>query len=382
MTPDRTIVRPPTQGLPLRWWVLVPILAVSACATVGPANVELPPLDLPDSVIDVPDIDTMALSPAMEAFLDRYILEYKNLDTRARLLTLSVVSRGVLGFEYEETSTLTAAQAFERRSGNCVSHANMVVALARRAGLDAKFQEIIIQPEWSSRDDTVLVNKHVNVALSSPRTTYHIDVSGRETRPDSQRRIVSDRDARAMYFNNLGALALVENDLPRAYAYIKKSIETSPRVADSWVNLGVVMSRNRQLDDAELAHRTALQIDWRQYSAMNNLYSIYRYQGRTEEADKLKKKVDAYRRKNPYYLLRRSNDALKRSEPEQAIKLLQRAIKIKTDDHRLHFAMAKAQYLSGNLPAAERSLRLAREQVPPELAALYTKPLDQLVTDP
>lgn len=361
------------------WVVVLVAMMLSACASVRPVKVVPPALNSPDAVVQIADVDVLAVSPEMDAFLERYILRYQNLDTRLRLLTLAVVISGVLGFEYDDTSTLTAAETFSRRSGNCISHANMLIALARRAGLDARYQEVVIEPEWTSRDDTVLINKHINVVLASPQNSYHVDVSGREVRPDSRRRILSDRDGKAMYFNNLGAVALIENDLPMAYGYMLKAIESSPQVADSWINLGVVFSRNKQFNEAELSLKTALQIDTNEYSAMNNLYGIYLHLKKFDEAEELKRRVDNYRRKNPYYLLMLSNEALDQSRFEDSTSLLKRAIKLKEDDHQLHFAMAKAQYLSGNTVAAESSLRRARELAPDDKIAEYSMSLDELM---
>lgn len=362
-------------GQSVAWVILSCAMLLAGCASVGPVQVTPPALHPPGVVAQIADVDVLAVSPEMDAFLERHILPHRSLERRLYLLTLGVMSKGVLGFEYDETSTLTAAEAFSRRSGNCISHASMLIALARRAGLNAHYQEVAIQPEWSSREDTVLINKHIDVLVGGAHVSLHVDISGRATDPKAHRRMLSDADGKAIYFNNLGAVKLVENDLPAAYGYILRAIESSPQVPDSWVNLGVVFRRNNQLAEAELSHRTALRIDPNEISAMNNLYGIYLHQKRFDEAEKLQRKVDRHRRRNPYYLLMLSNEALDQSRLEDSVRLLKRATRLKGDDHQLYFALARAQYRLGDRAAAERSLLRARDLAPEE----YGLSLDQLM---
>ena len=157
-------------------FLLVGILMLSACATQRPVDTPTPPPLLNSGPeIQVANVDVLEVTPEMEAFLERYILPYSNLETRLNLLTLAVTSSGVLGFYYDEARTLTAAQAFNTRSGNCIGFANMMIALAREAGLEADYQEVFRRPEWTSREDTLLLIKHINVVVSSPRYSYVVD---------------------------------------------------------------------------------------------------------------------------------------------------------------------------------------------------------------
>lgn len=355
------------------------MLLMTACVSQRPINKPPPPLRNAGPEVQIDDVDVLAVSPAMDAFLERYILPYRNLDTRAYLLTLAVTNSGVLGFYYDEGRTVTAEQAFETRSGNCIGFANMLVAMARRSGLKANYQEVFVQPEWSSHEDTLLLTKHINVVIGSPHRSYVIDVSGQRFRPKARKRILSDPEAKALYFSNIGVDALFENELGTAYAYMTKAIDVAPRMAGPWVNLGVIFGRNEQLDEAERAQQTALQINANEYSAMSNLYEVYLAQEDLVAAEQLQKKVERYRQKNPYYLLKLSDQALEQANFEESSSLLKRAIKKKEDEHMLHFALAKTQYLSGHKAAAQSSLDRARELAPEDMLAYYARPLQELV---
>jgi len=361
--------------------LLACMFLTGACASLQLANLQPPPLRHAGPEIQIADVDVLAVTPEMDQFLQRYILPYPNAHTKIQLLYQTALPSGVLDFDYDESVTMTAAEAFETHSGNCVGFSNMMIALARRAGMNAYYQEIIKQPEWSLYEDTLFLSKHVNVVVETPTRNYVLDVSGLQYGPRARQQIVDDSYAKAFYFNNLGVNALLENNLPLAYAYMKKAIAVEPKATDSWVNLGVVLSRNDQLDDAITALQTALKIDSTQISAMNNLYEAYAKRGDQEAAEKLQARVERYRRDNPYYLLYQSELAVESERLEESFKLLKRAIKKKEDDHILYFALSKTQYYSGDKTAAEKSLERARELAPQDIKDYYARPLSELIAE-
>ena len=361
--------------------LLLCALMLGACASQQSKRPTPPPLLNYGPEVQVADVDVLAISPEMIEFVERYILKYSDMHTRQFLLMSAVSHNGVLGFDYDASLTLTAKESFERRSGNCIGFANMMIALARRAGLKAEYQEVLRRPEWSSHEDTVLLIKHINVLLYSPGYTYVVDVSGIKMNPNMRRRVIKDKQAKALYLNNFGAEALLEDELPKAHAYLSSAIDTEPLITDPWVNLGVVFGRNDQLDDAAMALERALEIDISEHAAMSNLYEVYLAQEDLEAAEVLQAKVEKYRNSNPYYLLKLSDEALAQAKFEESISLLQRAIRKKKDDHQLHFALAKTQYLSGEITAAEGSLVRARKLAPQDMLTYYDQPLDVLLAE-
>jgi Tfp pilus assembly protein PilF len=368
-----------------RYWrtglALLAILWLPGCATQRPANLEPPPLHTSEPVVSVADVDVLAVSPEMEAFLERYILPYPSTHTRMTLLMDAVSGNGVLGFDYDDAYTLTSVDAFNIRAGNCIGFANMLVALARRAGIKAQYQEVLRGPEWSTREETVLLVKHINVILDGAGYTYVMDVSGLSISPTARRRVISDSYAKALYFNNFGADALIRNDLPTAHAYLSRAIETEPLLTDSWINIGVVLGRNGQLADAETVLLKALEIDANEYTALSNLYEVYITRENFAAAAALEGRVQRYRQRNPYYLLQLSEEALLQGDTQEALQLIQRAVRKKDNDHQLYFALARTQYVAGQVEAAQASLARARELAPASMGEYYRRPLDELVAE-
>ena len=356
-------------------------LTLGACTSQQSKRSAIPPLRIYGQVEQAPDVDILAVTPEMEVFLEQYVLPYRDARTRFNMLTLAVVSSGVLGFHYNETRTLTASEAFETRSGNCIGFANLMVALARKSGLTAKYQEVRRMAEWSSRADTLLLVKHINVVISGPGFSYVVDVSGLNFRSEAPTRLVSDAYAKTLFYNNIGAEALLKNELPTAWGYLAAATRFRSGASDPWSNLGVVYNRNGQVRDAETAYREAIRINSRDYSAMNNLYELYLTEENLPAAEQLAHKVDQYRRKNPYYLMKLGEIAAQEGDFETSIDLIKRALKKKDDDALLYFALAKTHFLSGNTMAANSSLGQARELASENELAYYSRPLDELVTE-
>jgi transglutaminase-like putative cysteine protease len=104
----------------------------------------------------------MALSDEMREFLNNHVGKRAGDPVKLRQLSDAVFSKDSFGLEYDK-ATRTAAETFRARRGNCLSFTFMFVLLARGVGLDARFQEVEIPPEWTFAKDTYILNRHINI---------------------------------------------------------------------------------------------------------------------------------------------------------------------------------------------------------------------------
>ena len=112
----------------------------------------------------LPDTDVLALDPQMLVFLDRFV-DAKQFDyTKLRQLLYAIMDEGSFGLEYDN-HTRTAAETFQMQRGNCLSFTNMFVAMARQVGIDARYQEVDIPPDWTVQGGAFVLNRHVNVLV-------------------------------------------------------------------------------------------------------------------------------------------------------------------------------------------------------------------------
>ena len=350
---------------------LLPLLAapalallLSACATRETVTTPLIP-DLENQPrYDIESVDTLELSTEMMQFVDTQLKNRRFEEDRAWSLAYAMLDPWILDFTYDPHVTLTAREAFRARRGNCLTFSNMFVAMARYAGLPAWYREVEIPPEWNSLDDTLLVSLHMNAGARDRGKEYVIDVSRRRARDGEMSRKVSDREAEAQFYNNLGAAALVANDLAMAHAYFRKADTVMPGLAYIWSNAGVVLNRNGQVDDAIMAYQTALSLDDRHAVSLNNLYTIYEERGEMEQALEMQRQVLRNRSRNPYYLHYLAEVAFAESLWDDAIDYTSRAIRIQNREYRFHYTLAKLQFRTGKTKTAERSLNRAVRLAP------------------
>jgi len=360
--------------LPQVVWMTLALL-LSACASAPPLQTPVPQLaGYPE--IGVPDVDLLKLTPEMRDFTRRYATKPSDEGGKAWMLAYAALDPYLLDFEYDPMVTLPADEAFRSGRGNCLTFSSMFIAMARDAGLRAWYQEVIVPPEWSAVNEMLLVSKHVNAVVSEWGSRYVIDVSRRKKTTLEETRRMSDDEALAQYYNNLGAEALIGNDLPSAYAHFRKALEVRPGLAYVWSNLGVVFRRNGQNDDAILAYRAAIEQDPGHEVALNNLHTLYTEEGNLEAAAAIAQRVERNRRNNPYYLHHLAEIANEEQRWADAIELLNHAIRLDSNEYRFHYALAQALYSSGDPEVARASLERARDLAPADWTAEPLLPPD------
>jgi tetratricopeptide (TPR) repeat protein len=343
-------------------------LLLTSCASAPQRSLpEIPELTNQPQY-NIPDVDLLAVTPEMIEFARSNSFRDSRRQGRAWTLAYAVMDPYILAFDYDPQITLPADQTFEKGAGNCLSFSSMFVAMAREVGMSAYFQEVEIPPTWSNIDDTLLVSKHVNAVVYNEGHTFTVDVSRRKGREMELTRRLSDEEAKAQYYNNLGADALIEGDIALAYAYFHKGLEADRRLEYIWSNIGLILRRNGQTEDAILAYRTALQLEPNQSVALNNLHIIYTEDGNLDAAEKLNARVERNRQKNPFYMQHLAEVAIEEQRYSDAIELAQRAIRMDTTEYRFYYTLAQAQYQAGKINLSQTSLDQARKRAPDQNA--------------
>jgi len=362
---EKTAMQRHSQGTKAMGAACAVLLVVSCATTPPPSLMSIPPL-VNQPAYEAEDIAFLTISDPMKQFVRRAAPTALSVGRRAWSLSYSVLDPFILPFEYDANLTVSAQDAFRRQSGNCLSFSAMFIAMAREAGLKAWFQEVKVPPQWTNIDDTFLVSMHVNAVVESRGSHYVVDVSGtrRSDWLDADR--ISDEQALGQFYNNLGAEALVRQDLPQAYAYLRKALEADPRGSYIWSNLAVVLNRNGQRDDAIASYRTALAINPQESTALNNLQQLYVDAGDYAKANEMLSRVEKYRNQNPWYMYVLSQEALEENRYTDAVNHLEDAIRLNQKEYRFHYALARVLMLQGDQQAAQDSLERARRLAPPE----------------
>lgn len=334
----------------------------------------------PDFV--VPDTDLLALSDEIKRMLDQQIAPITSKKQRFLALHDALYKPFGLNLMYSPYGTYSANDTFRLGYGNCVSHANLFVAAARYVGLKANFQSVDIPPAWRPRKGFYELPGHVNVKLTLGRhiATVEFDSTIFEEyeQADLRTKIISDRQAKAEFYNNHGVQALADDQFYRAIAYFKKSIDTYKKLDISWSNLGVAYKQLGQYENAEQAYRQALAINRFNKPAMKNLYVLYTDLGDEKNAKSFRRIVERYARKNPYYLERLAQSAIEKSEYKQAQKLIKKAIKIFNAEPSFYHTQALAYYQQEKFSLAQQALQRAEKLAQGDEQLRYSQKLKYL----
>jgi Flp pilus assembly protein TadD len=300
----------------------------------------------------------MALPQALRDDLDKHVRPVGRNTEKILALHQRLYSPQGFNIRYENTRTKTAEEAFSSRSGNCLSLAALYVSAARYLGLNAQFQAVTVPDEWMQREHTVFFLGHVNVLVKVPghqARVEFLDTYLQDNTPAKKARPLTDQQALARYYNNLGAEALSEGRLAQAKQHFQMAITQDPDSADAWVNLGVLHKREGQGAEAEKAYQTALRLEPNHLSALSNLQVLYQAQQRLDEAQHMGEELHKRRLKNPYYLAKTAQKALASGEHASAIAMVKKAIAIKADA-RFYQLLGQAHFAAGHTSQAQKAL--------------------------
>jgi Flp pilus assembly protein TadD len=322
--------------------------------TVGELFAGAPLGATPDTAPPVAEDEVLLVSPEMQAFLDRHVARGASPVSRLRQLGAAILDEKSLGLKYDE-ATRTAAETFRARRGNCLSLSNMFVALARRVGLRAYYQEVDTPPDWTLRNEVLVLNRHVNVLVATGRSGDHVvDFNQEGFRSSDGRRRISDARALAHYDNNVAIERMQEGDTATAFLYFRRAVRGDPSFSPAWTNMGILLLRKGYSDHAEAAYLQALRADERDLVAMSNLASLYERTGDHERAAGYRRRVTAHRDRNPYHRFQLARDAVLARDYGAAIGHLEYAIGRRKHEDRFYFLLGLSYLGQGDAEAARK----------------------------
>jgi Flp pilus assembly protein TadD len=311
-------------------------------------------------------VDPFETTPEMAAWVEDVLAHVGRRDDVARLTAIQdALFADDFGFQYEVDLTLTAAQAFARRRGNCMSFTVLFASLARIAGVDVFLASVMRDPDVDREADLVVLNRHVVAAYSSaPGTLRIFDFYIRDSGPRIRRRVIDDVTATAMYHSNLGGDAIRSGRLDQARDHLDIATSLAPDWAPAWINLGVVRNRLGDAVGAMDAYRRALEADPLNASALSNMAAVYRTQGLDREADTALRAA-AHQTTNPFTLIALADAEMLRGRYGAAGRWLRKAKTWYPQEPEVFLALA----------------RLATQRGRPERAARHRDRAEDLATN-
>jgi tetratricopeptide (TPR) repeat protein len=325
----------------------------------------------PVAAAEAPEVAVAAPSQAMRDYVTALMAERGTSPARTsaerfRRLFIALQRDGYFDAVYAADLTLTAAEAFEARGGNCLSYTNMFIALARQAGLDAVYQIVDVPPTWDADAGFLIRYNHINVLLRDVgprgRPGERLTVDFNVTRPDEiyPRRAVSDDHAKALYYANHSVALLRQGRLRESFAYLRRALEAAPEDPDLWINLGAFYATQGFFDASAAAYHRALELDGNDRAALSGLARSYANAGDEAMAALYRQKVRNYRETNPYFHFAMAQTAFEQARYQRSLDFINAAIALERRAPRFHLLKALVEQQLGDLDAAEESIARAR----------------------
>lgn len=261
-------------------------------------------------------------------------------------------------FAYQLRTTLTAAEAYHRRQGNCLSFTNLFVAMGRSIGIPVAVGLVLKARSSEKEGDLIVVNNHVMAAFYSEGGTKYYDFDRTRSERPAQFMQLDDMWVTAVYLNNRGADELRAGHDTNAERFLLDSVRLAPGFAFAWGNLGVARRRLGDTAGALEAYGHALEIAPDNPTILGNLAGLFRSLGREAEARtafEAASTADA----SPHQLLVRGDVEMSRGRIDTAIKLYQRARRMAPKLPDPYVAIARAELACGRSAAARKYLRRA-----------------------
>jgi tetratricopeptide (TPR) repeat protein len=283
----------------------------------------------------------------------------------------ALYSKGELRLEYDAAGTKTAAQAFETRSGNCLSLVMMTSAFAKAMGLVVHYQVALDEETWDRTPDTVISIGHVNLTLDDrpPPTTVGymygepliVDFLPPKQAQHLRVRVVSESSIVAMYLNNRAVESLTDGNFDVAYWWAREAITRDPELMSSYVTLAVIYRNRHRPDLADQVLSQVLRHEPDNTKAMSNEVLALRDLGKTSEATALAERLAQLNPHPPfsYYLLGRS--ALQEGRFVAARDYFAKEVDRAPYHHEFHYWLAIALLQLNDLPGAATQLAKASE---------------------
>ena len=325
--------------------------------------------DLPNIFAERPQMaslnDLHQLSPEQEQdFLDYFNHPSNTLiDQHQRLA--NYLSNNNFLYEYD---TYTASEALNLNSGNCMSLAVVTTALAQLANIQIAYQLIDSSPIYRLRGSTANRGVHIRSLIYKPQEDMTATPAGLKIDYfPSEGGVfvgnVTNDDYIAMYYRNIAAQKLNEENYSDAYWYTLESMKYAPLNTDAINMMAVTYKRAGDLAKAEEIYLYGIEKADDKLTLLKNYYILLTSQDRFTEARSINRQLLSMDDPSPIHWYNVARFSFETSDFNNAIRYYNRALEIAPYLHEAHLGVALSYFELGNLRRAESAFGKALNNV-------------------
>ncbi len=372
-----------TAGLAVRRWSwrlaapgLVAIAALGsaslttlvACGGGGAAAVRAPALTDEQRLVRLVDElavsglvlgDPLALPPEVLALAEDEIGIRGTVAERLSRLAAWLVAEDGVGFRYDALQTRTAAQAWATRSGDCLSYAHLLHAMARHLRVPMQYVRFRAPRGYEERGGQLVVVTHVASLYDLDRETILVDLGGDRAnvmRSDYQR--LAAYEAMALHASNLAMAELGRGEAAVAERLLRVLLTHAPQLPDLHNNLGAVLLHRQRYAEALRVLQQAIERFPTYVSLYVNGALAARAAGRPKLAQQLSDRAEAPWT-DPFVPFVRAAQLLEEGRAAEGVEILQRVVKLAPGSATFQVHLARGLFALGKPVEAQAAFARA-----------------------
>jgi Flp pilus assembly protein TadD len=333
-----------------RFLATLAAFALAGCATTGQARRDsarelFAQADAQQVTLENP----VELSPPTFQMVQDQIGTYGSSRDKLRRITRFLLDTGRIDFQYSINSSLTAEQAFHEKHGDCVSYANLYVAIARAVGLPVSFVRVTDLPVFYEAQGTFFMSSHMAVGYGEGRGTQLVmDFS---TEQDDWRlgyyQEIDDKTAAVLFNENLAVEKMLAGEYPEAEKRLRFLITHAPELPELVSNLGVLLMRQGRANEAVALLEGAAVRFPEYHPLLVNAAQAERLLGQADKAEALEARASRIAGKDPFLQFSKGLTLYQRDDFDGAARQFHQALSEEPDNLVLLAWAARAHLAAG-----------------------------------
>jgi len=274
----------------------------------------------------------------------------------------------LINFHYEGKNTM-ASVTMANMTGNCISLALLVTALAQVVDIEVGYRASYAEPVLDFSANIVLSSAHVRSYLFEQNPLKEkgvikfkrvaVAVDYFPGRLDRLGAMLENKHFEAMIYNNLAADTFLAGDLDQAYWLSREALRLDPHYSAS-INLIAILYRHKgDLLAAQQWYEFGMRYSSQPVTLASNYLVLAAQMKDQLLIDKLNKQLRQVDDDNPYVWFYLAYQAEQDHKAADAVYYYEKLLKKAPYLHKANLALAKLQFQLGQPDAARRALHEA-----------------------
>ncbi|CAH9066231.1 hypothetical protein PSECIP111854_03846 [Pseudoalteromonas sp. CIP111854] len=319
------------------------------------------PITLEAQIFALPEVEQNAFKTFASQAITKQI--------RADRIIADYLKFKVDNFSYDG-ATLTASEVISQNEGNCISLAILTQAYANLIGIETGFSEVASMPVYKQKKQTILISSHFKTKLYAPleknKDWLYFMRPGTVIDYFPVKDIVfvgsaSYHDLVAKYYANLATEALLKKQFNLSYSLLQKAFEYTPYDPELISLTAILHRRNGDTQSAQRLFAFAYKHNFLSSNLLYNYRFLAQQLGQTALVNELDQALH-YNAKTPFDFIQLAEQAISRKQYLTAENILNKLLLNTPYLPEPYFALAKINYLRGDLKTAQNFLQSALDK--------------------